>query len=201
MTSSGTSTAAPTRPSGKSRKIASTVIAAAPSASENRKLSMSARGSCGKIVEIALGVKRDSFGAAAKPRRPEGCVLRSSISHSPQRTQYGVAGTSCSRRGHLIVAGVSLICGRECKPLSGSLSTPQTDHRVTGLSADRRVEELDGMNSRKRPAGAPERGRDLDQAAGVPAGVDVGAGREHVGGLAVAERSRRVGLDEVVDPG
>ena len=57
------------------------------------------------------------------------------------------------------------------------------------------------MCRRKRPACAPQRRGDLEQAAGVRAHVDVGLGREHVRRLPLAERPRRVGLDEVVDPG
>ena len=57
------------------------------------------------------------------------------------------------------------------------------------------------MSGRQRPAGAAERGRDLEQAAGVRADVEVGLGREHVRRLAVAERARRLRLDEVVDAG
>jgi hypothetical protein len=57
------------------------------------------------------------------------------------------------------------------------------------------------MGGGKRPAGPAQRRGDLEQAAGIGADVEIGARGEHVSRLAVTERPRRVGLDEVVDPG
>src|SRR5829696_764338 len=75
------------------------------------------------------------------------------------------------------------------------------EERVGREAADGGVDELDGMERGGGAARAPERGRDLDEAAGVAARVGVGAGVEHVPGLAVAEVRGRLGLDDVVDPG
>ena len=58
-----------------------------------------------------------------------------------------------------------------------------------------------GCAAGDRTARAAQRRRHLEQAARVRARVDVRLGREHVRRLAVAERPRRVGLDEVVDAG
>src|SRR2546423_9432647 len=57
------------------------------------------------------------------------------------------------------------------------------------------------MQSRQRPARAAERRAHLEQAARIRARVDLGLGREDVRGLALAERARRLRLDEVVDAG
>ena len=68
-------------------------------------------------------------------------------------------------------------------------------------AAERGVEQLDRVQRGKGPPGAPEGLRDLDEAARVRARVDVGAGREHVPCLAVAELAGGLRLDDVVDPG
>ena len=67
-------------------------------------------------------------------------------------------------------------------------------------AADRRVEQLDRMGG---GSGGPARAapRDLEQAAGIGAHIDLRLGREHVLRLAVTELARGLGLDEVVDAG
>ena len=66
-------------------------------------------------------------------------------------------------------------------------------------TAERGIEQLDGVQGGPCLPGAPERRRDLQQAAGIRARVDVRFGVEHVPRLALAELARRVGLHEVVD--
>src|SRR5918999_2257426 len=63
------------------------------------------------------------------------------------------------------------------------------------------VHELDRMERRHGPPGPPERGRDLHQAARVPTRVGVRLRSEHLLRLAVAELSRGLRLEEVVDAG
>src|SRR5436190_19091896 len=55
------------------------------------------------------------------------------------------------------------------------------------------------MERGKRAAGAAERGRDLDQTAGIRARVDVRVDAQDVRSLPVPERACRLRLDEVVD--
>src|SRR4029079_8041518 len=82
-----------------------------------------------------------------------------------------------------------------------SLHTYLRQELVTGHASERRVEELDRMDGRERPAGAAKRLRYLDQAARVRAGVRVGLGLQHPPALPVAQLARRLGLHDVVDPG
>ena len=66
---------------------------------------------------------------------------------------------------------------------------------------DRGIDDLDRVQGRQRATGPAKRRRHLDEAARVCARVDLGAGREHVRRLAVAELPGSVGLGDVVDPG
>ena len=66
---------------------------------------------------------------------------------------------------------------------------------------DRCVDELDRVQRRQRCLRTGERVRDLDEAAGVRARIRLGAGREDVRGLAVAQLARGLRLRDVVDPG
>src|SRR5207237_914503 len=85
-------------------------------------------------------------------------------------------------------------------PVSGRSTTPARLHPDVKLgAADRGVEQLDGMGGGERAAGTMERRRDLEQAAGVGADVEVGLDREHLRRLAIAELAGGLRLDEVVD--
>ena len=57
------------------------------------------------------------------------------------------------------------------------------------------------MKGGERMVCPAKRARNLQQAAGVGADVAIGFECEHMGGLPVAERSGRLRLNEVVDPG
>ena len=57
------------------------------------------------------------------------------------------------------------------------------------------------MEGGERPSRPAERSRHLDEAAGVPARIRLRARGQHVRRLALAERRRRLRLDDVVDPG
>src|SRR6185312_4237898 len=75
------------------------------------------------------------------------------------------------------------------------------DQVARGLAADRRVDQLDRVERGEGAAELAQLRGDLDQAAGVRARIDVGAGREHVLRLAAAELARGRRLDDVVDAG
>src|SRR5690348_16918454 len=68
-----------------------------------------------------------------------------------------------------------------------SAATSLYAERLRWEAPDRGVEHLDGVGDGHRLPRAADRGRDLHEAAGVGGDEQLGAGRHHVGRLAVAE--------------
>src|SRR3954453_5279272 len=96
-----------------------------------------------------------------------------------------------------------------CRYISSSLLLQGTVllERVYGQVAQGRVEDLDGvghgksLRTREVAAAPSQRGRHLHEAAGVGGDQQLGSRSQHVPGLAVTQRSRRVGCQQVVDAG
>src|SRR5258707_13691399 len=90
---------------------------------------------------------------------------------------------------------------RWCVRLAGERSERGSSTTRQRHAADRRVEHLDRMRGSQVVAALAEQHLDLQGTAGVSADQQLGLGGEYAVDLALADLSRALGLEQIVDTG